>query len=39
MYPDKKRAGMKALAQRRVQQSPYLVQARNIYAQLYKEAV
>ncbi len=39
MYPDQSRAGMKALAQRKVLQSPWLVEARNLYSKLNRNAL
>ncbi len=39
MYPDQSRARMKVLAQRKVLQSPWLVEARNLYSQLNRNAI
>ncbi len=39
MYPDQSRARMKALAQRKVLQSPWLVEARNLYSKLNRNAI
>ncbi|RMH64312.1 MAG: hypothetical protein D6677_05150 [Calditrichaeota bacterium] len=39
MYPDASRNAQKALAQRKVLQSPFLVEARNLYSLLNKDAV